>query len=179
MESSRCLPVPVTDALAWTGRLDAIWTAPAAGAAMQRRASVVAGDNGLAGDRYAAGVGSFSRWPGEGRALTLIDAAVIADAEAAFGVRLQRGEHRRNLVVSGVPLTDLRDAPFRVGGVLLEGVRWCAPCKYLVRVTGQAAVFDALVGRGGLRARIVEGGTIRAGDAVVPAGPSRHRPLPG
>lgn len=167
------------DTPTWTGRLDAIWTAPAAGAPVVRLPSAVVGKDGLEGDRYAAGEGSFSRWPGEGRALTLIDAAALHEAEDTFGVRLSHGEHRRNLVVSGVPLADLRGAPFRVGEALVEGVRWCAPCKYLVRVTGQVAVFDALVGRGGLRARVLGGGTIREGDAVVPAGPTRHRPLPG
>jgi hypothetical protein len=37
---------------------------------------VVAG-RGLAGDRYHAGVGSFSRWPDSGRAVTLIEQEAI------------------------------------------------------------------------------------------------------
>ena len=32
---------------------------------------------GLEGDRYALEIGSFSRWPGSGRAVTLIEAEVI------------------------------------------------------------------------------------------------------
>lgn len=134
---------------------------------------------GLAGDRYAAGAGSFSRWPGAGRALTLIAAASLADAEAEFGVHLSDGEHRRNVVVEGVPLDALRGVRFRLGGAEVVGARWCAPCKYLVRVTGQSEVFDALVGRGGLRAEIVAGGAIRPGDAVVPVAVVRDVTLPG
>ncbi len=165
-----------------SGRLVALYVAPEAGAPMRRvpEATALAG-RGLDGDRYAAGEGSFSRWPGTGRALTLISAEALAEAERLFGVSLAVGQHRRNLVVEGVPLAELRGVPFQIGGVRAEGVRLCAPCKYLVRVTGQPEAFDALVGRGGLRAEVVTGGVIREGDAVTwdPADVARRRSLPG
>lgn len=151
-----------------SGRLLALYIAPDAGAPVARVPEATALDGvGLEGDRYAAGEGSFSRWPGKGRAVTLISAEAIRQAEDEFGVSLADGEHRRNLVVEGVPLDDLRGVPFQIGDVQLEGMRLCAPCKYLVRVTGQPDVFDALVGRGGLRAAILSGGTLREGDAVT------------
>lgn len=163
-------------------RLVSIYVAPAAGAPAVRvpEARVLAG-RGLEGDRYAAGKGSFSRWPGRGRAVTLIEAEALRAAEAEFGVAMRDGEHRRNLVVEGAPLADLRGVRFRVGDVVLEGVRLCAPCKYLVRVTGQPSAFDALVGRGGLRAEVVGGGLVREGDAVTwdPADVGRRAYLPG
>lgn len=121
---------------------------------------------GLEGDRYFKGVGAYSRWPGARRDLTLIAAEALAEAEAAFGVALSAGEHRRNLVVSGVPLGDLIKVEFRIGEVRVRGARVCAPCKYLVRVTGQEAIFDALVGRGGLRAEVLTEGVIHVGDSV-------------
>jgi MOSC domain-containing protein YiiM len=142
------------------------------------RAEAVAG-RGLAGDRYADGAGSFSRWPGKGRAVTLVSAEALAEAEAAFGVAVSGGEHRRNLVVAGVDLRALLGGQFRIGGALFEGARVCAPCRYLVRVTGQERIFDALVGRGGLRAEILEGGLVAEGDAVEPVGEGRPRRLPG
>lgn len=164
------------------GRLVAIYRAPTAGAAVERvaAAEAIAGA-GLAGDRYAAGIGSFSRWPSPGRDVSLIAAEALAEAEAEFGVAVTEGQHRRNLVVEGVSLDDLRGVPFRIGDVAVEGVRLCAPCKYLIRVTGQDAMFDALVRRGGLRAAIVTGGTIREGDAIEwdPAAVTRRRHLPG
>ena len=160
----------------------ALFLAPSAGAPVVRvpEATALAG-RGLDGDRYAAGEGSFSRWPGKGRDVTLIAAEALRQAEAAFGVALSDGEHRRNLVVEGVPLDSLRGVPFRIGGVAFEGVRLCAPCKYLVRVTGQPRVFDALVRRGGLRAAVTTGGVLREGDAVTwdAADVGRRRPLPG
>lgn len=162
------------------GRLVSIYVAPAAGApiALVPHAEALAG-RGLAGDRYAAGTGSFSRWPGKGRAVTLISAEALAEAEAAFGVDVSHGEHRRNLVVAGVDLRSLLGGRFRIGEALFEGARVCAPCKYLVRVTGQARAFDALVGRGGIRAEVLEGGVIAEGDAVVAVGEARPRVLPG
>ncbi|HEX9950125.1 MAG TPA: MOSC domain-containing protein [Rubricoccaceae bacterium] len=157
-----------------------IFVAPAAGVPVVpvAHAEALAG-RGLAGDRYAAGAGSFSRWPGTGRALTLIAAEALAMAEAEFGVAMTHGEHRRNLVVAGIDLRALLGGEFRIGGAVLRGARVCAPCRYLVRVTGQPRAFDALVGRGGIRAEVVTGGRIAVGDAVEPLGTARPRTLPG
>lgn len=165
---------------AMPGTVVQIYTAPAAGAPVVRvaQAEAVAG-RGIAGDRYAAGVGSFSRWPGRGRAVTLIDADALAEAERAFGVRVSDGEHRRNVVVAGVDVRSLLGGEFQIGGAVFRGARVCAPCKYLSRVTGQARAFDALVGRGGIRAEVVEGGAFAEGDALVPLGEARPRVLPG
>jgi MOSC domain-containing protein YiiM len=55
---------------------------------------------------------------------------------------------------------------FRIGEVVCEGVRLCPPCTHLEDVTGKP-VMPPLVHRGGIRARIVAGGWIRVGDAVV------------
>ena len=126
---------------------------------------------GLEGDRYWAGVGAFSRWPGPVREVTLIEREALDAASGEFGVALASGEHRRNLVVEGVDLSALLKRRFRVGGVEMEGLRICAPCKYLVRVTGQERIFDALVRRGGLRARILTEGEIRVGDPVTRSDP--------
>ncbi|MEP0546151.1 MAG: MOSC domain-containing protein [Rhodothermales bacterium] len=154
----------------WTGTLETIYLAPDAGAPVRSVAAVRAEPGrGLEGDRYWKGEGSFSRWPGARREVTLIAAEALADAEAEFGVAVSAGEHRRNLVVTGVPLGDLVKAEFWVGSVRMRGERVCAPCKYLVRVTGQEALFDALVRRGGLRASLLSEGMIRAGDTLRPA----------
>ncbi len=153
----------------WTGTLEAIFTAPEAKAPVWSVEAVRAvPGRGLEGDRYFHGEGAFSRWPGPGREVTLIEAEALGAAEAEFGVRVSAGEHRRNLVVRGVPLAELKKRAFTVGEVRLRGVRVCAPCKYLVRVTGQAAIFEALVGRGGLRAEVLTEGTVRVGDALRP-----------
>ncbi|NNF57449.1 MAG: hypothetical protein HKN04_04335 [Rhodothermaceae bacterium] len=153
----------------WQGTLDAIYLAPEAKAPIERveAVEVIAG-RGLKGDRYFKGMGAFSRFPGKRREVTLIRAEALAEAIAEFGIALADGEHRRNLVVSKVPLAELVKQRFRVGEAVLRGVQICAPCKYLVRVTEEPRIFDALVGRGGLRAEILETGTVRQGAVVAP-----------
>src|SRR5688500_9082 len=86
-----------------TARVVAVFVAPCAGAAPTEIPRVEAVHNvGLAGDRYAAGVGSFSRWPGSGRAVTLIESEALAAIRRECGLDFAGGLHRRNVVTAGV-----------------------------------------------------------------------------
>lgn len=122
---------------------------------------------GLEGDRYFLRTGSFSGSPGVGREVTLIEAEAI-EALQAKGFPLELGEARRNLVTRAVPLNHLVGRMFQVGEVRLRGVRLCEPCAHLEALT-QQGVMKELVHRGGLRADIVHGGTIRVGDPITEA----------
>lgn len=154
-----------------SGRLVSLYIAPEAKAPAQRVDSVRAvPGRGLEGDRYWAGTGAFSRWPGAVREVTLIEVEALVAAAAEFSVDVEVGQHRRNLVTEGVDLRALLKRRFRVGEVVLEGLRLCAPCRYLVRVSGQERMFDALVRRGGLRDGIVSGGTLHLGDEIGAVG---------
>ncbi|EIV93642.1 MOSC domain-containing protein [Frankia sp. QA3] len=150
------------------GRLVGIYTTPDRGAAMRARSRVrVIEGLGLAGDRYAAGTGTYSARGGSGRAVTLIAReavrAVVEDARVEFAEH----ETRRNLVTEGIDLPDLIGRAFRVGDVVLYGARLCPPCGYLERLLDRPGVWRALVERGGLRADVVRGGTLELGAAVV------------
>ncbi|QOV88030.1 MOSC domain-containing protein [Humisphaera borealis] len=146
-----------------------IFIAPTAKAAMVPVSSVeaIAGE-GLAGDRYQLGIGAFSRWPGEGRQITLIASEAIGDILAETGIDLSDGRHRRNVVTVGVALEELLERRFHLGTLLLRGQRLCAPCRYLDGLVGEP-VFAAMKGRGGLRAEIIVGGTIHIGDVISAA----------
>jgi MOSC domain-containing protein YiiM len=147
------------------GIVNSIWICPTAGAEMVSipSASVVI-EKGIEGDRYYNQLGSFSRWPGDGRHLTLIEQEVIDAVRDQHGIDLTRGQSRRNVVTSGVRLAELNGRVFRIGTTLLRGTRECAPCKYLERLVPGS--FDALIRRGGLRANVMESGVIAAGDAI-------------
>ena len=125
----------------------------------------VIADRGLEGDRYFDGIGSFSRWPGEGRAITLIDQEAIDAVLSERGIDLRDGRSRRNIVTTGIPLDDLNGHKFRIGDVLVFGARVCAPCRHLERLVGPGT-FDAMTGRGGLRGNVMRGGIIRVGDVI-------------
>ncbi len=148
------------------GWVYAIYIAEAAGARMQsqERATAKAG-HGLEGDRYCLNVGSFSRWPDSGRAVTFVAREVIDAVNAQFGIDLTGGRTRRNIVTDQVDLPLLNGRKFRIGGALFRGSRVAAPCKYLERLT-EPRVFEALKGRGGLRADILESGEIQVGDSI-------------
>ena len=115
---------------------------------------------GLLGDRNARPGASRMRQ----RALSLIAAETLEDL-ARQGFSLAPGAHRRQLVTRGVALEALVGRRFRIGAVLAEGTGPCAPCEHLESLT-QPGVKAALEGRGGLTARVLEGGTLRVGDAL-------------
>jgi MOSC domain-containing protein YiiM len=149
--------------------VEAIHIAPRASAPMQSLEQVEAvADKGLVADRYLAGIGFYSRWPTSpgARQVTLFEAEVLEHLLREHGIALSAAEHRRNLTTRGVRLGELLGQRFRVGGVLLEGVKDCPPCEHLEGLVGKP-VMRPLINSGGLRARIVEGGTIRVGDAIV------------
>ena len=156
----------------WTGTLVRIFTAPEAGAPMETRDVVRAvPGRGLAGDRYFTGAGSFSRWPGPRREVSLIAEEALMEMEAATGIVLDPADSRRNLLTRGVPLNDLVRTEFMIGPVRLRGIRLCQPCKRLVRLTDHDdALIPALVDRGGLRAQILSAGDLRPGLSIRPGG---------
>ena len=85
--------------------------------------------------------------------------------EREADVSLAPGEHRRNIETRDTALNHFVGKRFRVGEVICRGDRLCEPCDHLQRIT-QNGVLNALVHRGGLRADIVEGGTVRSSDEI-------------
>ena len=149
------------------GDVVSIYVAAAAGIPTEslQQAEAIAG-RGLAGDRYFNGIGYWSNRPGAVREITLIEIESIEALAREKNIEITPGEARRNLVTRGVPLNHLVGRQFRVGTVLLRGVRLCEPCQYLDDLT-KKGVLTGLIHRGGLRAEIAVGGTIRVGDLVT------------
>jgi MOSC domain-containing protein YiiM len=122
---------------------------------------------GLAGDRYFLQEGTFTKPDSPDREVTLIELEAVEALSRECDLRLQAGQARRNLVTRGVPLNHLIDREFTVGEVVLRGLRLCEPCGHLESLTVNG-VKDGLCHRGGLRARIIRGGTVRKGDPILP-----------
>jgi len=161
--------LPYGEAEQVRGTVEAVLLAPEAEAPLTRvgEATAVPGE-GLVGDRYAAGRGTFSG-AGRGYELTLIEAEAL-DALAAAGTAVTWEDARRNIVTRGIALNALVGRQFTIGEVECVGRRLAEPCAHLQRLA-PAGVLRGLVHRGGLRADVISGGTIRVGDALV-AGPS-------
>lgn len=164
------LPPPAPSALSGlrstlpqVGRVEWIGLRPLRRAPLQPVASALArAGGGLDGDHARGGR----------RAVTLIQHEHLAVVAALAGrPSLDPALLRRNVCVSGINLLALRDARFRLGGLLLEGTGACAPCSRMEEdaVLGPGG-FNAMRGHGGITARVVEGGRFAVGDAVAFAG---------
>jgi hypothetical protein len=130
-------------------------------------AAVAVEGRGLRGDRYFDRRGTFGGPGATGHELTLIEVEALEELASGSHIALDPAEARRNVVTRGVDLNALAGHPFEIGEVELIGRRLCEPCAHLQRLT-RPGVLRALVHRGGLRADIVRGGTIRRGDEVRP-----------
>ncbi|MXV63894.1 MOSC domain-containing protein [Natronorubrum sp. JWXQ-INN-674] len=148
-----------------TGRVRTIHIAPKQGEPMKRVERVTAvAERGLEGDRYYDTDGTFA--DRDGSDLTLIAGETLDAVERDYDITLEPGAHRRNVTTEGVALNHLVGERFRVGELRCEGVELCEPCSYLERHLEEQGIRDALVHRGGLRARILEGGVVSVTDAV-------------
>jgi MOSC domain-containing protein YiiM len=151
-----------------TGNVLRVFVTPGAGQPMieLEHARALPG-KGIEGDRYFLATGSFSRWPGSHRELTLIAAEDLEAMHRDFGIDLPPEKSRRNVLTQGIVLQRLVKETFTIGDIELRGMRLCQPCKYLARLTNEPELVTALVNRGGLRAQILTEGVIRPGYTVT------------
>jgi len=143
------------------GRLDWIGVRPRYRAPVESVAQVEAlADHGLVGDHAATSAGGK-------RQVTLIQwehLRVLAQMTGRESV--DPALLRRNLVIAGVNLLALRDCTFTIGEVVLIGTGPAAPCSRMEAALGPGG-FNAMRGHGGITARVVSGGMLRVGDAVL------------
>jgi MOSC domain-containing protein YiiM len=119
------------------------------------------GGCGLAGDRYSDPRNRKS----PDYQITLIEIESIDAFGKASSVRLAPHEPRRNVVTRGISLNELCGKRFWVGCVELEGLELCEPCALFAKRTHHD-VLRFFVHKGGLRARILQGGILCVGDSV-------------
>jgi MOSC domain-containing protein YiiM len=127
-------------------------------------AKAVAG-RGLEGDRYYSKLGTYSNQAGSGRDVTLIEIEAIDALKRDYEIGLDASRSRRNIVTQGVPLNHFVEKEFKIGDVVLRGTRLCEPCAHMEKLTVKGAM-RGLIHRGGLRAEIIIGGSIRVGDTI-------------
>lgn len=151
----------------WKGEVLAIHITPKADGdpAPVPEVRVVEG-RGLEGDRYAILAETKDLKPKQ--QVTFIESEALEALERDYGLRITGAESRRNVLTRGAPLNHLIDRRFRVGECEFVGRELCEPCGYLQSKT-QEGVRKGLIHRGGLRAEIVKGGTMRAGDSISEA----------
>lgn len=164
---------PLTQTFPLPGRLEAILLRPSRGqAAVAVQAATAITQRGLEGDR--SGAGPARAGGGGKRQVTLVQAEHLPLIAAWTGRgALDPALLRRNLVVSGLNLVAARslfaDAPLRLcigPEVQLEITGPCDPCSKMEEALGPGA-YNAMRGHGGMTARVLAGGRLAVGDAVV------------
>ncbi len=125
---------------------------------------------GVVGDRF------FGRAAHMDAAVTLfaMESIEAIAAELGLGAVPDPLLLRRNVVLRGADVNGLRGVEFalvqpggdRPGRVTLYGGRPAAPCAWMDRMVAPG-VHAAMRGRGGMRCRVVEGGLLRRGPAVL------------
>ena len=84
---------------------------------------------------------------------------------AAIGVTIHPGDFAENILTRGIVLKTLPiGTRLRVGGTLLEVTQIGKECHFGCEIRRQ--VGDCVMPREGIFAKVIEGGVIRAGDAV-------------
>ncbi len=115
-------------------------------------------DEGLVGDRYSKRQGK--------RQVTLIQQEHLeVVASILKRERIDPGDVRRNIVVTGINLLALKEQRFEIGGAVLEFTGLCHPCSRMEQVLGPGG-YNAMRGHGGINARVVVGGVISVHDGV-------------
>ena len=104
--------------------------------------------------------------PGSARQITLISQEYIQLIEQLIGKPIKPEMLRRNLVLSGINLHALRHQKFQIGDAVFEATAQCHPCGRMEQVLGENGV-AAMLGHGGLCAKIIKSGIISIGDDVI------------
>ncbi len=121
--------------------------------------TVYADENqGLEGDRYQGRSGK--------RHVSLFQQEHLAVIAAFTDQQIFAPMLRRNLLVSGINLHALKGQYFRIGNAILLGTGFCHPCSRMESVLGPGG-YNAMLGHGGLTAKIVISGELRIDDSVI------------
>lgn len=138
----------------------------------ERRGPVVLVDSvmalaelGLEGDHRCEKI------PGSARQVTIISREYLQQIANELGIStIDPALLRRNLVISGMDMDLLRFQCIQIGDAVFETSALCHPCSRMDAALGPGAK-QAIMGRGGLCAKIVKTGRIAIGDKVVLLGP--------
>ena len=136
------------------------------------QANIIAG-KGIDGDRYALGIGAFSKTKPKIRHISLIALSGIEHANQQLLAKQQtvfsESDTRRNLVISGISVNELNDLVgkiFYLGGLMFRGTELCAPCQRPANLLKRPDFMSAFDNRGGIRAEALESGCLIPGDLL-------------
>jgi len=122
---------------------------------------------GLEGDRYLLGTGTYSKKPEPGRQVTLIKSETLKSLKDEFDITVKPEESRRNILTQDIEINDLIGTEFCVGPVRLRAHRITQPCRYLENLLEQPGLYKELWDNGGISCEILSDGVIKEGDTIT------------
>lgn len=123
--------------------------------------------DGVEEARLVAGRGvAGSADQGGKRQITILDEASWRDATREAGAEVDPSKRRANVLVRGIDLVSSRGRTLRLGECVIHVFGETTPCERMEEALPGLRRAMKPQWRGGVYGEIVEGGTIRAGDAV-------------
>jgi len=148
--------------------LKAIYIATTAGETMRSVTSIRAiAATGLEGDRYSKARGFWQA--SDACQVTLLSEEELDKAKRGrpreLQSRLDKGHHRRNLVISGINSRQLQGKTFRIGEAIFRYLKPRPPCAYLDKTEGHG-ISRALGRHSGVCLCVVSSGFCAVGDCL-------------
>ena len=116
----------------------------------------LAQERGIQDDRF-----EFSKYP-----ITFFSLEVAQEVCKTLEIECDLKLFRRNIIISGVHLNSLIGKRFSIGDVVFEGLAHCNPCPWM-NVAMKKGAYSLMKGRGGLRAKVINGGILSCGEAQL------------
>lgn len=135
------------------------------GTVVQVESVMALAELGLKGDHRCEKI------PGSARQVTIISREYLQQIASELGIpAIDPALLRRNLVISGMDMDQMRFQQLQIGDAIFETSALCHPCSRMNEALGSGGK-QAMMGRGGLCAKIVKAGRVAVGNEVVLLGP--------
>ena len=115
---------------------------------------------GIVNDRY---YGNFKEKKNQ---VTIISLEEINNFNNQVKQNIDAKNFRRNIIVSGINLNKFINKKIKINEVILKIHEICQPCKYLQNRLKIPGLIKMLVNRSGVRAEILNSGSLSVGDAI-------------
>ena len=115
---------------------------------------------GIVNDRY---YGNFKE---KKEQVTLINLEEINNFNNQVKQNVEAKDFRRNIIVSGINLSELINKKIEINKVILKIHEICQPCKYLQDRLKIPSLVKTLLNKSGVRAEILSSGSLSVGDAI-------------
>ena len=117
-------------------------------------------NKGIINDRY------YNQCKNKKEQVTFINLEEIVAFNKNIGKNVDYKDFRRNIIISGINLSDYINKKIIIQNVILKIHELCQPCSYLQKKLGIPNLVKMLVNKSGVRAEIISSGFISVGDKI-------------